>query len=189
MWFSKTKRFVPWIIKTAKKRRIHRMRIHTSGDFYDVAYIRRWIRIVKALSDVTFYTYTRAWMEPCLLEELKKLGRLHNMVLWLSTDRTMPQPPRDLGFPVGYLSTNDSDVPKYPVDIVFRDKPTTPRRMLGGNLVCPFEQLDGRKITCTHCKLCFQDATDGRKNYRLGHKRRSNRRLRTKTVKKSLHLC
>jgi hypothetical protein len=35
------------------------VRIHASGDFYDVTYLLKWIAIMKLNPDVTFYAYTK----------------------------------------------------------------------------------------------------------------------------------
>jgi hypothetical protein len=41
------------------KKRIERVRIHDSGDFYSEGYLYRWIRIAAAMPDVEFYAYTK----------------------------------------------------------------------------------------------------------------------------------
>lgn len=35
------------------------IRIHDSGDFYNIAYINKWLEVMKALPDVKFYAYTK----------------------------------------------------------------------------------------------------------------------------------
>jgi hypothetical protein len=43
--------------KNPKKRLF--VRIHSSGDFYSIGYLRTWIEIAKKFPDVTFYGYTK----------------------------------------------------------------------------------------------------------------------------------
>ena len=42
------------------------VRIHTGGDFYSVPYVRQWLRVIKWLPEVRFFTYTRSWRLPKL---------------------------------------------------------------------------------------------------------------------------
>lgn len=40
-------------------RRVQRLRIHDSGDFFSAEYLRSWIRIMSRCPSVQFYTYTK----------------------------------------------------------------------------------------------------------------------------------
>lgn len=52
------------------------IRIHDTGDFYDVAYIQKWKQIIEQNPDVEFYAYTKSWL---LVE--KHLGGIKNWVM------------------------------------------------------------------------------------------------------------
>jgi hypothetical protein len=38
------------------------IRLHDTGDFYNVEYIAKWARIIESNSDVEFYAYTKSWI-------------------------------------------------------------------------------------------------------------------------------
>ena len=42
-----------------KRRKVERLRIHDSGDFFSAQYLNKWIRIIAANPDVQFYAYTK----------------------------------------------------------------------------------------------------------------------------------
>lgn len=71
------------------------MRIHVSGDFFNVEYVNAWLRISSAFPQTLFWTYTRSWIVPELREPLEQLQSLPNFQLLASTDPTMPRPPKD----------------------------------------------------------------------------------------------
>jgi len=52
------------------------IRLHDTGDFYNVEYIAKWSRIIKSNSDVEFYAYTKSWI---LVE--RKLKALPNWIM------------------------------------------------------------------------------------------------------------
>lgn len=56
---SLTSDFVPVISHEIKRRRIDRVRIHDSGDFYSSEYLDKWIEIMRRHPNVEFYTYTK----------------------------------------------------------------------------------------------------------------------------------
>lgn len=51
--------FVDVIDEEIKRRRVKRMRIHDSGDFFSVEYTNRWLEIIRRNPGVTFYAYTK----------------------------------------------------------------------------------------------------------------------------------
>ena len=125
------------IYATVSKIKYPPFRIHVSGDFYSQGYINKWIRIIRVLPQIKFYSYTRSWMIPELLPILEKLRALPNMQLFASCDSTMPDPPQ--GWRVAWIE-GDGKGGVY-------DDP----RSIG--LVCP-EQSD-KKQNCADCKYCF----------------------------------
>ena len=58
---SKAPSFVPIISAEIRRRKIERLRIHDSGDFYSVAYRDAWFEIMRENPTVSFYAYTKAF--------------------------------------------------------------------------------------------------------------------------------
>ena len=52
-------------------------RVHSSGEFYDTAYLGKWERIAKALPNITFYAYTKRKKD----FDFSKLESLPNFIL------------------------------------------------------------------------------------------------------------
>jgi hypothetical protein len=155
--------FADWeskVIDEIKHNKVKTFRIHASGDFDSVNYILKWLRIVQSCPDTNFYAYTRSWAEPYMLDALLQLSAQANMQLWWSTDKSMPEPPRNARVKIAYVSVDSEDAPIYPVDLVFRHKPgKVPIKKMGVNnaLVCPVENGVTYKIkmTCERCGFCF----------------------------------
>ena len=51
--------FIEQMLADIDKQRAERIRIHDSGDFYDEAYLDRWLSIIRARPNVEFYAYTK----------------------------------------------------------------------------------------------------------------------------------
>ncbi len=68
-------------------------RIHASGDFDTVGYIRDVVKWVNENPDTTFWAYTRSWNVARLLPDLEILRALPNVQLFASVDSTMPDAP------------------------------------------------------------------------------------------------
>jgi len=98
---SKDPNFSDIVINKLSQTHDSPIRIHVSGDFYDENYINSWIKICSSLPDLKFWTYTRSWMIPNLLDNIRELNQLKNIQIFLSTDTTMPDPPSD--FRVAYI--------------------------------------------------------------------------------------
>ena len=156
-------------------------RIHVSGDFDSVDYVKRWQRIALARPDVTFYAYTRSWRIVKLWPSLRALARIPNVTLNLSTDDETG-PPRSAvmkGLRWCYLTKTDN-VPSWirSTDIVFRSSHNGQKRRIKnaiakgnvpppyvtrlGGVVCPKETgKDVPKLSCSKCKLCVEKVVDG----------------------------
>jgi len=65
-----------------------RLRIHVSGDFDSVEYIRNWEARLIERPDVEAWAYTRSWRVPALLPALEALRRLPNIQLFASMDKS-----------------------------------------------------------------------------------------------------
>lgn len=146
------------------------VRIHASGDFKTAAYANKWLNIITQCKTTVFFLYTRSWRAEDIKSTLWAMSRLPNMRMWLSCDRETGRPPRWRSVRFAYMSENDADMPKFPVDLIFRDQDSTPmiRDPGSGALVCPYEQGVKRqlkvgntgekvelKMSCTLCQLCF----------------------------------
>jgi len=56
---SKTDSFVSVMVNLIKKHGFKTVRIHESGDFYNVEYVNKWDKIAEQLPEVKFYGYTK----------------------------------------------------------------------------------------------------------------------------------
>jgi len=143
--------------------RVRTLRIHVSGDFYDAAYIAKWMKIVRVNPRVTFYAYTRSWFDPKtnswseLVTPLLKLAAEPNVALWLSEDKDTCVPPKSKHVRYAYMATEDGDDPQRPVDLVFRNRRVTIKKKVNKVQVCPVENgvATQVKITCSACRLCL----------------------------------
>lgn len=155
------KGWVRGMVKNINRSRTKTVRIHASGDFDTVKYIKRWQRIVQGCPDTVFYFYTRSWRVPRLLPHIKQLAAEPNVFAWFSCDSSMPVPPKVPGIRLAYMSMDDTDAPDYPADLVFRVKHKTVAKRMGehGCRVCTLEQGIERKvdITCETCGICFSN--------------------------------
>ena len=106
-------------------------RIHVSGDFFSVAYIRAWVRLVRLHPETKFWAYTRSWRVKRLLADLELLRAEPNVQLFASVDETIAQSP-----PAGWR-----------VARIQGDEPTP-------GLICP--EQTGAKANCAECKYCFK---------------------------------
>jgi hypothetical protein len=51
--------FVEKIAAELRKRKPRYVRIHDSGDFYSLEYLRNWLEIIRAFPKILFFTYTK----------------------------------------------------------------------------------------------------------------------------------
>lgn len=56
---SKSNQFIDTINAELKRRKVERLRIHDSGDFYNVRYTSKWLDIIKNNPHIQFYAYTK----------------------------------------------------------------------------------------------------------------------------------
>lgn len=160
--FSRTGSFTAWAKMKIRYSAVRVMRIHVAGDFYDYAYVNKWIDIVSSLPSVQFFAYTRSWRQDELLHPLIQLGRLPNMALWWSMDRLTGLPPIIRKIRTAYMAIDDTDAQLAPVecDLVFRDDSNSVMKKANGIQVCPPENGVKLpcKITCTKCGICWNSA-------------------------------
>ncbi|MEM1953379.1 MAG: hypothetical protein QW299_08650 [Candidatus Caldarchaeum sp.] len=135
-------------------------RIHGSGDFYDAAYARKWLAIVRENPDVYFFGYTRSWRIPSIRPYLRALAKLPNCRLYLSCDRETGLPSRKFhldGLPIAWMAMDDTDAPPRPVKVVFRVQRKTVQKKMNQSVVCPAENGTGVDFHCLQCRFCFRD--------------------------------
>jgi hypothetical protein len=136
------------------------LRIHVAGDFYNAEYAEKWLYILKNSPHIKAFAYTRSWRVPEIKPTLTKLAKLPNLQLWFSCDKetgrptTVPERAR-----LAYLMTDDSDIPRYRLDVTFRDYPVRSSIMkrLNGGIVCPPENGISSNVHCEQCRICFTD--------------------------------
>src|SRR5262249_4847958 len=151
-----------------------RCRVHSSGDFYDAGYIRKWVDIATATPEWEFWAYTRSWRRhdgslSDLLPELERLAALPNFFLWLSVDHETGMPPEvpaargeavmlAPGMNIDWMKPDETPRSKdrllgFPV----KDEDRTPVKRMGLVMVCPhYNGTPEDKVqTCEDCKFCF----------------------------------
>lgn len=111
------------------------VRLHSSGDFYSVAYIAFWETLVRETPSCSYWGYTRSWSTESLLTSLEALRHLPNVQLFASWDATMP--PAPIGWRTATV-VNTLDEGQY---------------NRHNSLSCP-EELDGGP-TCASCRFCI----------------------------------
>lgn len=126
------KEFIKVVLRSIP-RHLGSFRIHVSGDFYSVDYIRSWIKICRLRPHTLFWVYTRSWMIPELMPALEELRALKNIQLFASVDSTMPDPPAH--WRKAYIHTDS--------------------RAKG--IHCP--EQSGSLPSCLHCGYCFRKRT------------------------------
>ena len=75
--------FIESIQKELIKKRVEFVRIHSSGDFYSLKYLRSWITIAKNNSNIIFYGYTKS------VPFFKSVTLPHNFIFCFSTGGKM----------------------------------------------------------------------------------------------------
>jgi hypothetical protein len=123
-----TPEFVPLMVKVVGRSTAYR--IHVSGDFDSIPYVKSWIEIIKACGRTNFFAYSRSWRVAELFPYLEQLRALPNMQLFASTDHTIEEDTPS-GWRVAFME-EDSRATGYP---------------------CP--EQSGRKKNCLECSYCF----------------------------------
>ena len=100
---SKTPYFADWMTLEIKKAKAKLFRIHVAGDFYDIEYTKKWLKIVQECRETTFYAYTRSWCIDEIRPWLNKLAEKTNFRMWFSCDRSMKEPFRSKNVRLAYM--------------------------------------------------------------------------------------
>jgi hypothetical protein len=153
--------FAEQVIREVRRRRIGVVRLHSSGDFSEAGYVRKWARIIANLPGVTFYAYTRSWRLPGLRAVIEgHLVPLPNLRLWYSADADTGMP-TDLpaGVRVAWLQEREDEPVPPGVDLVFRTYRLRrqPAKRVGLSLICPVENgSTGQRTDCGRCGVCWK---------------------------------
>lgn len=150
--------FAPRVADEVRRRGVHTLRVHVSGDFFSQEYARKWLAIARRAAGTRLYAYTRSWRVPEVAPILAELAGLRNVRLWYSCDAEtgLPgdMPPR---VRVAFLQTDPGEEPAG--NLVFRVERlrAEPARRVGLTLICPRETgLPGAAdVTCTSCRRCY----------------------------------
>jgi SAM-dependent methyltransferase len=157
--------FVEKVIAELRERGASKVRIHSSGDFFSSAYVRKWLEVAAALPDVKFWFYTRSWRVPTILPELVRLASRSNMRAWFSCDRDSGLPAAAPNVRACWLQIEDEEPPapepgQMAIDLVFRTKRKgrNPATRIGLATLCPtYSGLDAAAdVTCETCRICFR---------------------------------
>jgi len=151
--------FVERMTDEIRKNKCNVVRIHVAGDFYSAAYARKWLKIIQACPDVTFFAYTRSWNVPAIFPAIEELAKCKNLRLWFSVDDEMGKPPnKPKGVRLAYMAISINDIPNQnQADLVFRDYGIrgVPQKRVNGVIVCPPEN-GVTDLTCEKCGICWQ---------------------------------
>lgn len=129
------------MIKLLNKSKYKVTRIHESGDFYSVDYIRKWYTIAKTLPDHTFYAYTK---RDDLFDQGILLEKPSNIKLIYSVDGIQPD---SLSIREYCVAAKFQGYDK--VAIVWESTHT-----------CPSTSKDKWKVACIkNCVKCIDDKT------------------------------
>ena len=110
-----TGRFAPTLIEAIVSLGERYFRLHDAGDFFSVAYVEAWGTIARAVPHVRFWAPTHSWATrgrrrrdgDHLLEALRRLAALPNVVVRPSAARIGDPPPEVPGLSAGSTVTTD----------------------------------------------------------------------------------
>ena len=97
---SRKKEFAELMIREIKRKKIRFVKLHSSGDFYSQAYVRKWKKIGEACPETMFKTSTKR-LE--FLDDLIDLNGLPNFVVRETVDPSKPKP--DTNLPLSAIKT------------------------------------------------------------------------------------
>jgi hypothetical protein len=151
--------FVSRVVAEVRRRGVHTLRVHVSGDFFSTDYARKWLDVARHCKRTTFYAYTRSWRVADIYLVLADLASLRNVRLWFSCDAETGIPanvPDSVG--LAYLQHEATEVPDG-AKLVFRVKHLrkVPATRIGLALVCATETglPQASAATCTSCQRCY----------------------------------
>jgi hypothetical protein len=120
--------FVARAVDEINRSRKKLVRIHVSGEFYSIDYIKKWGKIIHSCPTKEFYVYTRMWRFKAYREALEELRKEPNINVLASTDETMRRHP-----PVDWCEAGIGDT---------------------HDVVAKYCQYQTSGITCNSCRIC-----------------------------------
>lgn len=111
------------------------IRIHEAGDFVSRMHVIVYQWLASAFPTVTFYGYSRAWVDPDMAQALNELNAMPNAMVRESTDNDRP---------VGTGHTSDA---------FFGDKHNEPKRSF--KCVEQLTKNTANHMRCVDCGLCW----------------------------------
>jgi hypothetical protein len=153
--------FAERMIREIQRRQAQVVRIHSSGDFYDLAYIRKWAQIIRSCPTTRFYAYTRSWRLSGLRDAIEHhLAGPPNLQLWYSCDKDTGLPGTiPMGVRLAWLQEDAADKVASVANLIFRVHKLrkTPVKRIGLTLVCPPENgMTGDRTDCGKCGICWR---------------------------------
>lgn len=133
------------------------VKLHVSGDFFSIAYISAWIKVVTRCSGVSFWIYTRAWRIREFVPALIELSANPNVQMWFSHDYSTGKPPTIERVRRAWLSYHD-EAPDTSSDLVFRasiERKRLVKTEIGGVFVCPHYSGREHPVDCVVCGYCL----------------------------------
>lgn len=134
------------------------LRLHVSGDFDTINYVKNWITRLVERPDVVMWAYTRSWRVPELLPYLEILRGLPNVTLWASMDQSIAELPPQ-GWRRAWIDGDerggDPQLTK-----AHMDDPVVHNLVAydgTASYVCPEETK--RQPNCEACRYCFKGET------------------------------
>ena len=91
---SQLPNFVDMVVEEIGRRHVAMVRLHSSGDFYSRAYVRKWIEVARRCPKTIFRTTTK---RRDLAKEIRQLNRLPNFIVRESLDCSSSQPTMGIG--------------------------------------------------------------------------------------------
>ena len=99
-------------------RYIKTIRLHSSGDFYNQAYLDAWVEIMKQTPEFRYYAYTKSldldWTEALKLNNffrIQSIGGIFDDLIDMNLAHSRIFPDRESLLAAGYLDASESDLP------------------------------------------------------------------------------
>ena len=107
---SQREDFADRMVDEIRRKGVLVVRIHVSGDFFDVPYTKKWLSVFQQCPAAKFYFYTRSWRVPEIAVVLEQMAERDNVRAWYSADPDtgLPEslPP---GVRVAWMQSSEDD--------------------------------------------------------------------------------
>jgi hypothetical protein len=147
--------FVDRMVQEIRRKGCLVIRLHSSGDFYDVTYARKWLEVMKKCPKPKYYFYTRSYAIAAIAEVLEQMAELKGCRVWYSCDAELVPESVPKGVRLAYLQVSEEETPEL-MDLLFLVRRLRKRIQLP--LVCPQETPQGKQeqINCGSCGKCYR---------------------------------